>query len=103
MSLDVRLTTEVYSANISHNLSKMAREAGIYEVLWRPDELGIISAEQLIGPLSEGLAKLTQNPEHYKQFDSPNGWGLYIHFVPFVSKYLAACIANPEAQINVSR
>ena len=44
MSLDVYLTDaegrEVFSANITHNLGAMAKEAGIYMHLWRPDELG---------------------------------------------------------------
>ena len=40
---------------------------------------------------------------YYSTFDSPNGWGLYEHFVPFVAKYLAACIANPTATVRASR
>ena len=52
MSLDVTLTavrpTEVYSANITHNLGLMAEEAGIYQPLWRPEELGIKTAAGLI-------------------------------------------------------
>ena len=35
---------EVYSANITHNLGGMADEAGIYEALWRPEEVGIAKA-----------------------------------------------------------
>lgn len=31
------------------------------------------------------------------------GWGLYEHFVPFVEKYLRACIENPDAFVSVSR
>lgn len=38
MSLDIWLTatieTEVVSKNITHNVSKMWREAGIYEAIW---------------------------------------------------------------------
>jgi len=107
MSLDVSLTavrpTEVYSSNITHNLGKMAREAGIYEHLWRPEEIGITKAEQLIKPLEEGLALLQREPDHFKQFDAPNGWGRYEHFVPFVQQYLDACRENPDADISVSR
>ena len=103
MSLDVKLHAEVYAANITHNLGKMAEEAGIYQALWRPEEIGCDYARDLIEILSEGLVKLTADPDHYKKFNSPNGWGMYIHFVPFVSKYLAACIANPDARIYVSR
>ena len=80
MSLDVMLFAvrriEVYESNITHNLSGMAREAGIYECLWRPEEIGITKAEQLIKPLEEGLALLKREPEHFKKFDAPNGWGM---------------------------
>ena len=58
MSLDFRLSVdgdEVYSRNITHNLNKMAEAAGIYTVLWRPDENGITKAHQCIEPLRTGL------------------------------------------------
>lgn len=107
MSLDVYLTamrkTEVYSANITHNLGKMAREAGIYQHLWRPDELGIKQAGELIMPLRAGLELLKSDPERFQKFDSPNGWGLYKHFVPFVENYLEACEQNPDSVVEVSR
>jgi hypothetical protein len=108
MSLDVYLTavrpTEVYSANITHNLNRMAEEAGLYLYLWRPDEIGITKAGQLIEPLRDGLALLKgAEPERFKAFDAPNGWGLYEHFVPWVERYLAACIENPDADVHVSR
>ena len=107
MSLDVYLTrtqpTIVYDANITHNLGKMAKEAGIYYHLWRPEEIGISKAENLIIPLQEGLELLKSDPERFQKFDSPNGWGLYIHFVPFVEEYLKACIEYPDAEISISR
>lgn len=107
MSLDVMLIetkpTEVYWRNITHNLNKMAMEAGIYEHLWRPEELNITVAKDLIAPLEAGLAKLKADPEHYSKFNAANGWGMYEHFVPFVEDYLNACRANPEATIEVSR
>lgn len=110
MSLDVYLTVDVdgntielYEANITHNLNKMAEAAGIYMELWRPDELGIIKAKELISPLEKGLQKLKENREFYEKYNSPNGWGLYKHFVPFVEKYLKACKKFPSATVNVSR
>jgi len=107
MSLYVYLTVvkpcEVYSGNITHNLGKMATEAGIYQHLWRPEELGIKFADDLIEPLTKGLELLKSDPERFKKFDSPNGWGMYIHFVPFVENYLNACKENPEATVEVSR
>ena len=107
MSLDFYLErvqpTRIFDANITHNLNKMAQEAGIYEVLWRPDEHGYTKAAQIIPVLKEGLKLLEENPDRFKKFDSPNGWGLYIHFVPFVQKVLAACEEYPDADIKVSR
>jgi hypothetical protein len=107
MSLDVYLVAarpvEVYEANITHNLNEMAAAAGIYKHLWHPDEIGVTKASELIGPLTAGLAKLKADPAHFERFNSPNGWGKYKHFVPFVEKYLAACIENPDAEVKVSR
>ena len=107
MSLDVSLSAvrkvEVYSANITHNLGKMANAAGIYQHLWRPDELGIKQAGELIMPLRAGLELLKSDPVRFKKFDSPNGWGMYVHFVPFVEKYLDACEQNPDAIVEVNR
>lgn len=94
---------EFYSANITHNLGEMAEEAGIYKHLWRPEEIGITTAAQLIAPLHEGLALLKSDPDRFEKHNAPNGWGTYKHFVPFVEEYLAACANNPEAYVNVSR
>jgi len=80
----------------------MAKEAGIYQHLWRPKDVDISTADQLIEPLKEGLSKLKADPDRYKKFNSPNGWGMYEHFVPFVEEYLRACEANPDATIEVS-
>ena len=107
MSLDVYLTavrpTEVYSRNITHNLNKMAEEAGIYYHVWRPDEIGITKASELILPLTKGLQRLLSSPEVFKAFDAPNGWGRYENLVEFVRAYRDACEANPDADVEVSR
>lgn len=93
----------LYDANITHNLGEMAEEAGIYEAIWRPEEIGIIKASQLIEPLKKGLELLHQDPDHFRKFNASNGWGLYEQFLPFVEKYLRACEQNPDAHVEVSR
>ena len=107
MSLDVYLTqvqpTEVFWANITHNLNDMAEEAGIYKHLWRPDEIEITHARQLIEPLSIAVALMKADPCRFKKFDAENGWGTYKDFVPWIDKYIKACKENPDATINVSR
>jgi hypothetical protein len=113
MSLDVTLSNnpcahcgrsdEGYSANITHNLNAMADEAGIYCVVWRPEENGITTARQLIEPLRVAIAKMKADPERFKKHNAANGWGLYEHFLPWLEEYLAACEASPDAMVSVSR
>ena len=107
MSLDVYLTvtkpTEVFQWNITHNLGKMAREAGIYEALWRPEEINVTTAEQLVPLLTAGLETLRGNPDHFHKFNPENGWGNYKGLVKFVEKYLEACIENPDAEVRACR
>lgn len=113
----------LYEANITHNLGEMAEKAGIYEALWRPHRLRSdynieekdykgesvfeesvkIQAKEIIPILETGLKDLKNRPSYFKEFNSPNGWGMYEHFVPFVENYLNACRENPDAIINVSR
>jgi hypothetical protein len=94
---------EVYWANITHNLNRMATAAGIYEALWRPEEIGITKAGQLIEPITEGLNKMRAAPGHYRQFNASNGWGTYDQFIPWIEKYLQACKDYPDSLIGVSR
>lgn len=107
MSLDVYLTllqpTAVFDANITHNLNRMAKEAGIYEACWRPEEIGIAKASQLIEPLRQGIALMESDPERFEKYDAPNGWGTYNDFLPWLKRYLEACIEHPDADVSVSR
>lgn len=108
MSLDVTLIdvipVEVYEANITHNLAAMAKEAGIYYHLWRPDEVGIKRAGELISPLELGVQAIRNNPEKYKALNPLlNGWGSYEQFIPWIENYIKACKKNPNAIIEISR
>ena len=113
MSLDIYLKvdtcpmckcyTEVYETNITHNLNKMADAAGIYGVLWHPEDNGIEQAKHLVEPLIKAISEMKANPDFFKRFDSPNGWGLYVNFLPWLERLLEACKDNPNATIEVSR
>jgi hypothetical protein len=81
----------------------MAGAAGIYEQLWRPDEIGITKAKELVKPLTKGLKKLKENPRKFEDLNPENGWGSYHGLVKFVEDYLEACKANPEAIVRISR
>lgn len=93
----------VFDSNITHNLAEMADEAGIYKALWRPEEVGITHAHQLIEPLTGGLALLETNREEYEKYNPPNGWGNYDGLVTFTRQYLEAAKENPDAEVRVSR
>ena len=94
---------EVFWRNITHNLTQMADKAGIYEALWRPEEIKAKKAKDIVERLEKGLKKLKAKPKYFEKFDSPNGWGIYDNFVPFVEGCLDACKKYPNAKIYVSR
>ena len=107
MSLDVYLENDtgedLYSRNITHNLTTMAEAAGIYYCLWRPEECDITYARQLIEPLEKGVALLATQKKRFEVFNSPNGWGMWEHFLPFCADYLQACRDHPNAFVRVSK
>jgi len=94
---------ESFDANITHNLNTMAGKAGIYFYVWRPEELGIEVAGQMIETLRDGVERMKKFPEYFKQFNASNGWGTYEDFVPWLEKYLEACIRYPKAKISIWR
>jgi hypothetical protein len=97
------LTRDVYSSNITHNLGKMASQCDLYMPLWRPEEIGITHARQLIEPLKDGLAVLGEDRERLEEFSPENGWGDYDGFVEFVTEYLRACEQFPDAEVKTWR
>jgi hypothetical protein len=114
---------DVYSANITHNLGKMAGEAGLYEALWRPyqlkegynipegdhdaeykfEEANPVRAYEIIPIIEKGLEDMLARPKHYETFNSPNGWGMYHNFVPWIKEYLEALKEYPESFVDCDR
>lgn len=95
--------TRVYSANITHNLTTMAGQVGLYKPLWRPEEIGVTKAWQLIPLLREGLTRLIEEKERLQEFNPENGWGDYDGLVRFTQHYLAACEQHPDATVSTWR
>ena len=120
MSLDVALTSQEYNINtqcshcgsiytktahdtyyadnITHNLAVMAREAGLYDVIWEPK---VSRAYDLVPLLQGGLSNLLSTPSYYKNLNPKNGYGCYDDLVRFTERYLAACQENPYAWVRV--
>lgn len=120
MSLDVDLTRKfhisydngitweereesVYQSNITHNLGLMADKAGIYEALWRPEEINIYKAKDIIELLETGLADLKLRSDYFKSFNPENGWGNYKVLISFVEDYIQACKEYPDSIIEICR
>lgn len=112
MSLDIVLftrdkktgvDTQHFEGNITHNLGEMAQEAGIYQCLWRHEELGITKASQVAKNLAPGFIELLRNRKKYEAFNPDNGWGDYDGLCDFCYKYIRACYDNPKAKIWASR
>lgn len=99
--LEVMKPVEVFSANITHNLVKMADEAGIYEALWHPERIGATEASHIISILEDGLAQMKADPPRFQKHNPSNGWGSYADFVPWIERVLTACKENPGARIRV--
>lgn len=113
MSLDVDLMvtkpTSVYSANITHNLGKMAAavqvtdELTLYDILWRPEEHNLKFAKDIADLLHEGWKMLLSNPTEYSKYNPENGWGNFEGLVRFVREYRDACYDEPTAELKVWR
>lgn len=93
----------IYRANITHNLATMATHAGLYQPLWRPEEMGVTQARQLVDRLQAGLRRLQADPGYFRTFNPSNGWGTYEGLVQFTADYMAACERWPDTEVSVSR
>ena len=106
MSLSVTLYKEndvVFDYNITHNLNEMAEKCGMYYAMWRPEEIGIIYARDLIPFLRAGLFLLRSDKYRFVEYEAKNGWGKIDTLIDFTEKYLMACILYPDAEIDVRR
>lgn len=117
--------SELYSANITHNLWVMASEAGIYEALRRPymlkewyidqndyklesiyEQEQTIFAKDLIPIIAKWLKDMKKRPSYYRKFDSyrsKNWWWLYDNFVPWIEEYLKNLDRYDDWIVEVSR
>ncbi len=93
----------VFTANITHNLGEMANAANIYHACWHPEEINATKASDILPLLEKGFEDMKARPDYFKKFDSPNGWGMYVDFLPWVEAYIIACKKYPNAIIKVNR
>ena len=94
---------ELFDANVTGNLAKMANEAGLYDALWCPLDNGNSFAGDILPALVKGYEELKSNPDKYKKLNPDNGWGSYDGLLSFVYEYMGACDKHPLASIWISR
>lgn len=56
--------------NVTYNYSAMLSALGVHPRDWEGK-----SAREYAQALAGALQKLTANPDEYRQYDAPNGWG----------------------------
>lgn len=115
MSLDIYFQKEVdlggeepeifvaYTSNMTHNVGDMLDGCDLYEPIWYPERNGIKTASQLIPKLRDGIAKMEDDPNKFKVFDAPNGWGTYEQVLPWLREVLRAALMYPKADVYSSR
>jgi len=109
VDIDLYITNErgreeiVYDKNITYNLSTMAKEAGLYEAVFDPEDNMYSTASDIIEIVRLGVSDLINRPEHFKTFNPENGWGSYDGFLGAMKELLEVCEEYPEAKIDVCR
>ena len=105
MSLDITFTTMQWveveeSHNITHNVTEMAKIAGVYELLWHSEPEA--KAGDLIPYIEKAIDDIVFNPDKYRPHENKE-WGSLKDFTKFLVKVLDTCKTHPEATIEVSR
>jgi hypothetical protein len=107
MSLDIwieqkeEVMVDVVDMNITHNLARMAKDAGIYDVVWNLK--GITYAWQMEKPLHDAIKLLRSDPARFKKHNPKNGWGSYDSFIKDLEALLKGCREAPDGTVGVSR
>jgi len=81
----------------------MAKSISVYDCLWRPEEHGYNTTEQIIPLLENGKLLLEAHPNRAKEYCLLNGWGTYETFCKFLNNVLAHCIKHPHYLIEANR
>jgi hypothetical protein len=104
MSLDISVVAKVEATvvdkNITHNLTDMWEEAGIYDALYNSDGEKVY---EILPELEAGLRKMVADPAHYEKFNSPNGWGTYKNAVPWLTGLIMEMKDYPFGIIKISK
>ncbi len=90
----------LFETNMTHNLGPMFDAAGVYRILWHGAGL---MAGDVLPQLESALADMKANPDKYRLYDAPNGWGTYKHAVPWLASIIEARREHPTAVVDCWR
>ena len=89
----------IFEWSPTYNLSAMFREAFGGNGL---RDFSGLKASECVDRLRTGLADMRARPDHYRQFDAANGWGVYGDtLLDCIEKFLAVCECNPNAIVSM--
>lgn len=91
--------------NITHNLTEMAEAAGLYEAMWRPEDIkaGVVTGRDVLPLLEDGIAWLVAHKEEAEKLNPENGWGDYDCLLATARAYRDVCRQYPGGRISVGR
>ena len=104
MSLDLYLHCptcghdETGGHNITHNVHEMAVQAGADCWEWE----GRLAGETL-PELTAAIEALSARPEHFSQWNAPNGWGVVANLLRFLRAVRESAEQHPTWRWKVSR
>jgi|SRR5215471_1525771 len=82
--------------NITYNLGPMLRAAGF--PAW--DALQDAPASETGGMLRKVADTLRADPDHFRTFNPPSGWGDYEGAIEWAERFAAACARYPLAHVE---
>lgn len=98
MGVDIRVGE--FNTNITYNLSKMFTTAFNTGEYWL-DELEGRKGFEVIELLTNAIIRMVKDPDHFKQFDAPNGWGTFNDALPWLIQLKEECVKNPNDEIEL--
>jgi len=91
----------IWDDNITYNLSAMARECGLWHVMFNPEIAGM-KIGRLLPQLETAINQLENDPDFYKDFNPKNGWGTYEDLLKTAKEFLEIVKEYPETTIHIS-
>ena len=89
---------QCFWANITHNVSIMWKEAGVYDAIYNSEGT---TAGELVSVLQDGLKVMRKHPNKFNAMSHPL-WGSYESALDFLRDFKDACIEHPNSTVIVS-